>query len=109
MPTPLLLEQELETEVQNIPDYAVRVEACSARRLESGDVHITGMVINTGLNRLQAPYLYFTVHDRFGTLLREEVTAASVRFIQGGEEMIIDVLIPDCSVSAALVRVLAST
>ncbi|AEP12041.1 MULTISPECIES: hypothetical protein [Chloracidobacterium] len=109
MPTPLLLEQDLETDVQNIPNYAVRVETCFARRLESGDVRITGTVINTGLTRLQTPYLYFTVHDRFGTLLREEVTAAGVKFIQGGEEIAIEVLIPDCSTSAALVRVLAST
>ncbi len=108
MPTPVALAQELETDIQNIPNYAVRVETCCARRLETGDVHITGAVVNTGLTRLQTPYLYFTVHDRFGILLREEVVAAGVKAIQGGEEIAIEILIPDCSTSAALVRVLAS-
>lgn len=108
MPTPLALEQDLETDVLNIPDYAVRVETCFAQRLASGDVRITGSVVNTGLTRLQTPYLYFTVHDRFGTLLREEVAAAGVKAIQGGETIAIEILIPDCTTSAALVRVLAS-
>ncbi|MFQ3581252.1 MAG: FxLYD domain-containing protein [Chloracidobacterium sp.] len=104
----LLIEQDLETDIQNIPNYAVQVEACVAQRLASGDVRITGTVVNTGLTRLQTPYLYFTVHDRFGTLLREEVAAAGVKAIQGGEEIAIEILIPDCSTSAACVRVLAS-
>ncbi len=108
MPTPLLLEQYLETEVQNVPNYAAQVETCVAQRLESGDVRVTGTVVNAGLTRLQTPYLYFTVHDRFGTLLREEMATAGVKTIQGGEEIAIEILIPDCSTSAARVRVLAS-
>jgi hypothetical protein len=102
-------QRQLQLDIQNVPNYPVRVETCEAVLLPSGDVKITGTVINTSLTRVQAPYLYFTVHDRFGMILREENVAAGVKALQGGEETTIEVHIPDCAGSSNFVRVFAST
>lgn len=104
-----LTEKILQIEIQNVPNYPVRVETCEALLLPGGDVRVTGTVINKGLSRVQAPYLYFTVHDRFGMVLREENVTAGVKALQGGEETTIEVRIPDCAGSSTFVRVFAST
>jgi hypothetical protein len=102
-------ETSLQLEVENVPNYAVRVETCAATLSPSGDVRITGAVVNAGLTRMQAPYLYFTVHDRFGMVLREDTVSAGVKMLQGGEEVEIEINIPDCAQGASFVKVFAST